>query len=339
MVPQLTQHQMLWLHGELSKYQNLVYVGFYGSHVYNLERPESDIDIKAVYVPSLQDLILGKANKTHQHKNDELNIEIEVKSIQSFLSSAAYCDTNVVDMLHTPKEYWVYQSKLWEHLVNLRHTLYSKSMSGLIGYIKTHSHKYSNKIERYTEMKELLEVIYCFDKPAEQFTIKQLCNTLDFDFFIHKAKYTKPVELVEKGVQQYLEVCGKKYIYTWTAQQLADALEKEVARYGKRTEGGSVVGLDCKSLSHALRVLTQLHQILTTGEVTFPLPNTQFIKDVKTGEELDLDFILKYLDIKFDECMELLGQSNLPQKTDVTKMVNCVEDYYKQLLTKGEEIK
>lgn len=50
---------------------------------------------------------LGQGTKTHSYKNDELNIEIEVKTISSFLNSAKSCDTNVVDMLHTPKEFWI----------------------------------------------------------------------------------------------------------------------------------------------------------------------------------------------------------------------------------------
>lgn len=139
MVPKLTHEQQEWLDDKLKNY-NLLYVGFYGSHVYGLDRPESDIDIKAVCVPKLEELLLGQGTKTHSYKNDELNIEIEVKTISSFLNSAKSCDTNVVDMLHTPKEFWIGWAPEWEDLVPYRRCLYSKNMTGLLGYIKTHTH-------------------------------------------------------------------------------------------------------------------------------------------------------------------------------------------------------
>ena len=138
MVPKLTHEQQEWLDDKLKNY-NLLYVGFYGSHVYGLDRPESDIDIKAVCVPKLEELLLGQGTKTHSYKNDELNIEVEVKTISSFLNSAKSCDTNVVDILHTPKEFWIGWTPEWEELVSHRQCLYSKNMTGLLGYIKTHT--------------------------------------------------------------------------------------------------------------------------------------------------------------------------------------------------------
>ena len=332
MVPELTQEQKDWLNTELKAY-NMVYVGFYGSHVYGLDRPESDIDIKGVYLPTLQDLLLGTNTKSHNYKNDELNIEVELKPINSFLSSAKVCDTNVLDMLHTPEEFWLHSTNLWSQLVTNKSCLYSKNMTGLLGYIKTHTHKYSHKIERYEEMNYILKLIGLYKCPSEaEDTIRSLVSTINFKDFLSKAKYTKSVELVEKGTQQYLEVCGKKYIYTWSVKQLAEALEKEISRYGKRTETGLESGLDCKSLSHALRVLYQTKEILEHKTVTFPLTKAQEVKDIKTGVNTDLPYILNLIDTLYDECIELMKNSDLPEQTDVTNMVECVVHYYKDNL-------
>lgn len=332
MVPKLTQEQQEWLEDKLKNY-NLLYVGFYGSHVYGLDRLESDIDIKAVCVPKLEELLLGQGTKTHNHKNDKLNIEIEVKTISSFLNSAKSCDTNVVDMLHTPKEFWIGWTPEWEELVSYRQCLYSKNMTGLLGYIKTHTHKYSHKIERYEEMKYILKLTELYKCPTEaEDTILSLVSTLNFKDFLSKAKYTKSIELVEKGTQQYLEVCGKKYIYTWSVNQLVDALEKEINRYGQRTETGVNSGLDSKSLSHALRVLYETKEILEYNTVTFPLTNAQEIKDIKVGVNTDLPNILNTIDKLYDECIELMNNSDLPEQTDISNMVKVMVDYYKQLL-------
>lgn len=329
MVPKLTQEQQEWLDDKLKNY-NLLYVGFYGSHVYGLDRPESDIDIKAVCVPKLEELLLGQGTKTHSYKNDELNIEIEVKTISSFLNSAKSCDTNVVDMLHTPKEFWIGWTPEWEELVSYHQCLYSKNMTGLLGYIKAHAHKYSHKIERYEEMKRIVDYLKDCESP-EDVTIRYAVNTIGFQLFLSSAKYTKSVELVEKGTQQYLEVCGKKYIYTWSVNQLVEALEKEINRYGQRTEIGVNSGLDGKSLSHAMRVLYETKEILEHNTVTFPLTNAQEIKDIKTGVNTDLPNILTTIDKLYDECIELMNNSDLPEQTDISNMIKVMVDYYKQI--------
>lgn len=332
MVPKLThEQQQEWLDDKLKNY-NLLYVGFYGSHVYGLDRLESDIDIKAVCVPKLEELLLGQGTKTHSYKNDKLNIEIEVKTISSFLNSAKSCDTNVVDMLHTPKEFWIGWTPEWEELVSYRQCLYSKNMTGLLGYIKTHTHKYSHKIERYEEMKWIVNYLKDCES-QEDVTIRYAVNTTGFQLFLDGAKYTKSVELLEKGTQQqYLEVCGKKYIYTWSVNQLVEALEKEINRYGQRTETGVNSGLDSKSLSHALRVLYETKEILEHNTVTFPLTNAQEIKDIKTGINTDLPNILNTIDKLYDECIELMNNSGLPEQTDISEMVKVMVNYYKQIL-------
>lgn len=330
MVPKLTHEQQEWLDDKLKNY-NLLYVGFYGSHVYGLDRLESDIDIKAVCVPKLEELLLGQGTKTHSYKNDKLNIEIEVKTISSFLNSAKSCDTNVVDMLHTPKEFWIGGTPEWEELVSYRQCLYSKNMTGLLGYIKTHTHKYSHKIERYEEMKWIVNYLKDCES-QEDVTIRYAVNTTGFQLFLDGAKYTKSVELVEKGTQQYLEVCGKKYIYTWSVNQLVEALEKEINRYGQRTETGVNSGLDGKSLSHAMRVLYETKEILEQNTVTFPLTNAQEIKDIKIGVNTDLPNILTTIDKLYDECIELMNNSDLPEQTDISNMIKVMVDYYKQIL-------
>ena len=71
--PVLTKEQSEWLTEKLDGWK-LIYTGFHGSHLYGLDREGSDIDIKAVYLPSKEQLLLGKSRDTKNYKNDELNI-------------------------------------------------------------------------------------------------------------------------------------------------------------------------------------------------------------------------------------------------------------------------
>lgn len=321
-IPQMTEEQQSWLDSKTAQF-NCIYIGFHGSHTYGLDRPESDIDVKAVYLPSKTDLILGTGFKTKNYKNDELDIEIEIKSLPHFLRDAKSGDTNCIDMLHSPDYMALFSSKMWELLKGQRANMYAKNMKGMIGYIKTHSKKYTNKIDRFTEMSKLLDEV---EKVNLANTISAFVNTTDLASY--NFKYIKPVTLTKEGEQQYLEVCGKKYIYTWSLAQLRTALVNELKRYGKRTAQGVDVGLDTKSLSHALRVLLQLKEIILTKDLKFPLMDADYVRKVKLGEITDVTEVLNKIDTLFEECMMYLEESNLPEDTDLSGMYKVCTDYY-----------
>ena len=44
-----------------------------------------------------------------------------------------------------------------KELKSYKSDLYAKNMKGIVGYIKTHAKKYSNKIDRLNEMKSVLK--------------------------------------------------------------------------------------------------------------------------------------------------------------------------------------
>jgi len=325
--PELTTEQLAWLESKtLGK--NILYMGIHGSILYGLDHPKSDIDIKAVYLPSAKQLVRGEALKTYNYKNDELDIELELKSLPSFLRSASSCDTNCIDLLHAPDEMGLTTTSIWESLKGLRKCMYAKNMRGIVGYIKTHSKKYTNKIDRLNEMKLLLSAIYTNADTED--TVDSFQEHMDFTSY----KYIKVVKTVKYGEQKYLEVCGKKYIFTWYIGKLQEALEVEIKRYGKRSNKGADKGIDGKSLSHSLRVLLQLKEIITTRDLQFPLKNAEYVKAVKLGEITDVAEVLDKIDTLYDECMELLKESDFPDEVDISSMEKVVENYYFPFTTK-----
>ena len=317
--------QTSWVAQQLQPYKDrIVVVSLHGSHLYGLNREGSDVDVKAVYIPSFEDLLLGESIKTKNIKNNDLNIEIEIKSLPSFLKSCKSCDTNCIDMLWTPDEMLIHRTKVWEDIRSYREDLLSKNMKGLIGYIKTHTHKYSNKIQRYQEMKTLLEEVSFVED-----NIKLSDTTLPDIIKRNKFKYVKFVTQVTDHEQQYLEVCGKKYILSWECKLLKEALVKELDRYGKRSKDGDKKGMDSKSLSHALRVLLQLKELVTTKNIIFPLTNADYVKKVKLGEVESEKEVIDTIDELFEEVMMLLDLSDLPNEGTVNNMMECLIKYYK----------
>ena len=317
--------QTSWVAQQLQPYKDrIVVVSLHGSHLYGLDREGSDVDVKAVYIPSFEDLLLGESIKTKNIKNDELNIEIEIKSLPSFLKSCKSCDTNCIDMLWTPDEMLIHRTNIWEDIRSYREDLLSKNMKGLIGYIKTQTHKYSNKIQRYQEMSTLLEEVNFVED-----NVKLANTTLPEIIKRNKFKYVKFVTQVTDHEQQYLEVCGKKYILSWECKLLKEALIKELDRYGKRSKDGDKKGMDTKSLSHALRVLLQLKELVETKSIAFPLVNSDYIKKVKLGEVRSEKEVIDTIDELFEEVIMLLDLSDLPNESTIDNMIECLVKFYK----------
>ena len=197
----LSTNQKSWLE-DITKDLDIIYMSIHGSHLYGLNRPGSDLDIKAIYLPSKNDLVLG-LKKNIQRKNTDLDIEIEIISIQSFLGSCASCDTNCIDMLHGTKEMTLFSTDLWDNIKKIRSDLYAKKMTGIVGYIRTQSLTYSSKISRLQELVSLNDIAH-----------KSNFNSIkDFEGLFNPQDY-KYVKFIDQDGARYIEILGKKYIHS-----------------------------------------------------------------------------------------------------------------------------
>tara|TARA_R110000787_G_scaffold44901_1_gene109787 strand:- start:9257 stop:10237 length:981 start_codon:yes stop_codon:yes gene_type:complete len=318
----ITKEQYEWVM-EMTKDKDIIFMSVHGSWLYGLEREGSDVDIKAIYAPTENDLLLGEGVKTWNKSNKELDIEIEVKSLPSFLRSARSCDTNCIDLLYTPKELTLITSNMWGTISSHRENLLAKNMKGIIGYIKVHSSKYGNKITRFKEMNQLLEQLSFLSGQCKlkATTIPEWIDKQNF-------KYIKTVMVKTDHEQHYIDVCGKKYILTWESRLLEEALETEIKKFGDRTKKGNESGMDFKSLSHAIRVLCQLEELLTTGGLKFPLLDSNYILRVKTGQVTDKQSVMDCITEQYDKCMELIEISDFPEEVDISPMLEALHGYY-----------
>lgn len=321
----LNEKQLDWLN-EVTERFDIISTTVHGSHLYGLNREGSDVDIKVIYVPSFVDMLMGDSNKTYNKKNDELDIEVEIKSLTSFLKSASKGDTNCVDIIHTPVGLQITTSPVWEELKILRSCLYAKDMRGMLGYIKTHTSKYSNKIDRFNEMNTLMSIINKHSVGGKVDTVADVCFWIKAEGILFK--YIKESSLVSDHEQSFLEVCGKKYTQTWKLHLLTEALDVSINTYGNRTDSGSKKGMDTKSLSHALRVLYEIKQITEEGELTFPLKESEYILKVKVGDVEDREEVNSKIHDMYEECIQSLEDSSLPQKVDVSPMVDLFKRYF-----------
>jgi hypothetical protein len=303
------------------KEANIVYMLF-GSHLYSLNTPTSDKDYKGIYLPEMDNILLGNYSKTlsfntgnDKTKNTPDDVDCEIIALPTFIKHACDGETFALDMLHCKSP--ISTSDIWQDLMENRSAFYSKNMKAYIGYVKTQAAKYGIKGSRLADIRKAIDF---FEKYVEQGIGKTLLSQIRKEIFptgeyIQWTKYTgKGAGKVE---QDFYEVNAKKYQSTNTVEYVLEQLTKMYDGYGARAKlAEDNEGIDWKAISHALRAGYQARDIYKDGDFEYPLKETDFIMSVKKGE---LDFktdVSPVLEELVKEVELLADKSFFPDKVD-----------------------
>lgn len=143
----------------------------FGSHMYGLNTPNSDIDYKGVYLPELNDILLGTAAKNisrstgdAQSQNGAGDIDDDWYSLAEFMNLATKGETMALDMLHVNPEMVTVEVDpeygwIWEELVANREKFYCRNLNAYMGYVKKQAAKYSIKGSRLSDLENVIDVV------------------------------------------------------------------------------------------------------------------------------------------------------------------------------------
>lgn len=126
------------------------------------------------------------------------------------------------------------------------------------------------------------------------------------------------------------EFAGKRIQESVTVEYAMSIIQGNYDRYGARAkQAEDNDGIDWKAVSHAFRAAEQLEELLTTGDLQFPLKNAQFIKDVKYAKyHYKNDGIGEKLEALLDRIELLVQESTWPEKVDRKKLDAFILDVY-----------
>jgi hypothetical protein len=282
----------------------------FGSHLYGTATEKSDKDFKGVFLPSMNEMLLGRVPKTvsfntktdSEQKNTSADVDRELYSLQYFFELAKKGETVALDMLHAPEEFWVTSSTEWRILHRHRSMFYTRNLSSFVGYARTQAAKYGVKGSRLADAKRVLEVLQKFPREKVGFLKDRLPSGEHCGF--------------PKGLYTFYEVCGKKLTMTATAGHYVPMLENFIHEFGERARQAETnQGVDWKAISHAFRAGFQVKSILTEGDFTYPLRECEFLRQVKQGE-LHFKSVSPMLEDLMAELDTLSAKSTLPEKVD-----------------------
>lgn len=312
----------------------------YGSRLYGTQTPASDLDVKHVYLPTLDDLLVGKhlankVKKTNTEKNTRNgadDVDEEFLPVQVFARDFMLGQTYAlelafaVDGTHAGQQVDV-MFKQFVH--ELREKFLTSNVKALMGYAVNQASLYSFKGERLNVVREVRTLLRMTSNAFVSVKLGQ-CMVEDKQFAemmrAVAAKYPKYFQETTYDVGDgQMKPCFKLLEKTLPfsdqaghAMKVVEALEK---RYGTRADAASADNVDWKATMHALRVVDEGLQLLETHQMTFPFKPDYVEKllAVKRGE-VDLDVVKAELDEKLTQLKTLEQTTTLrPHTQEMTK--------------------
>ena len=318
----------------------------HGSHLYGLNTEKSDQDFKGIVIPSKEEIINNTAPKTSydeqtkkdpKGKNSAGDIDSTFFTLKSFLRLCEEGQTVASEMLFCPESLWVESSPLWLEILSHREKLLHRGVSAFYGYARKQAYRYSVKGVRIEAAKLMLQ--WAETVPDHERLTKYLPSLEAFVQSHQNLKSSDNTPLLSfttcigpKGESvPHLEICGRRYPFTLTGKYFKQQLSRTLEDYGKRSlMAYENKGADFKALSHALRVGYQAVELLSTGKLTFPRPEKEYLLSVKQGkvpyQEIETEIEL------FLSKIEAAGKlSTLPESIDTKFWNTFLEKHYDEV--------
>lgn len=268
----------------------------FGSHLYGTNTPTSDLDIKAVHLPTARQIVLQRVpavisqkTKVGTGKNTQDDVDFESYSLAKYLELVTQGQTVALDMLFAPSWSFVdgHAGYLWQEIQNNKHRLITSKYMSFVGYCRQQANKYGIKGSRVAAARLALGLLT--DSVNRWGTKERLSTIADL---IEKMINENPehMEFVDTEmpggvVIRHWSVCGRKLPYSTAIKSAHEIVQKLFNEYGARAlQAETNEGVDWKALSHAVRIGEQAIELLTTGNVEFPRPNADWLLRIKKGE-------------------------------------------------------
>lgn len=267
-------------------------------------------------------------------------VDVKIFSLQKFIQLCSKADTNALDLLFsmdtTSEDLWRYRKMgnvYGEHKSIIRYIYENRNklintdrLESPITYAFKQATKYSIKGERRQVMLDLLKDVntYLFldttpaDVPLSRFMTDFIYRdgTPVINQYID-GKHVKIDILDNKGKKEkYLYVCGVQHQFNLELKRFAQRLEEKINKeYTSQRTIDASDGNDWKALSHAIRVLLEIKELLDTGNIQFPLKNKNFLLDIKLGK-IQRETIDNYFEKELANILERVQKNELNWKYD-----------------------
>lgn len=281
-----------------------------GSRLFGTNLPTSDTDYKEIYIPSKDDILLGKTSMVGQSttgsnsgKNTAEDTDTTRMSVQKYLHILTKGDMNALETLFSINnpECLEFVDPLFMEIYGNRDKLVSKAIYKSLGYLRSQCNRYVVRGERMEAVKDIVELLK--DKPSGA----RLCDMYEEIVEYTKDRQFASIDILTDDVE-YLNVCNRKNPIRCKISDAYHVYNNLYLEYGERTKNAmSLGGSDLKGIAHAVRISYQMIELLKTGLITLPRPEAEYLKSIRLGNE-DMAEVTKEIDRMVQE-IEVLGDN------------------------------
>ncbi len=287
----------------------IIMKSIYGSHLYGTNTPSSDTDLKQIHMNPTDVLLTGKysgcfsQNTNTKGKNTSEDVDFESKELRHFIKEALSGQTYAIDLLFTPRKLIIETSNTWEEIIENRHLLISNNIKPFIGYVTSQAEKYSAKGDKIKELDAFIGMIETLSHKSST-TLAEIVDQI----YISGFKY---FSVNIKGTEQYLFGPNCEFPLNRRFVEVYPVLVEKRKSYGKRAEEAAKNdGLDLKAYYHALRIIWQLEDYMTTQKLEFPSPRVHHLIDIRSGKYTK-GYIEDWIASEIERVLQL--PNNLPE--------------------------
>jgi len=301
---------------------NYIYRVVSGSHAYGTATPESDLDIRGIFVPDADHVIGLRHVEQVEGKLSNGNEETAFE-LRKFMNLAMGANPNILELLFAPEDLVLYRTKQSILLRENRDLFLSrKAMFTYTGYAHSQLHRIrvhrrwlmdppKKKPERsdfglpgemlvsreqrgafYVLLAHLLrdnpETRILFDKVKETVSEEEFPG---WEGIVQSCgipdKAMPYAQLLTGASDNFIAALQREQAYHRAVDEWSKYQEWKTKRNPQRAELESKFGLDTKHASHLVRLMRMGSDLMATGKLIVRRPDAKELLDIRNGTWID----------------------------------------------------
>lgn len=265
-----------------------------GSKLYGCSREGSDDDLRGFVVPP-KEYLFG-IYPFEQYEDSK--VDTKIYSLKKFLGLLANGDPQSLESLFVPSDKILRKNHIYDTILRNRSIFLSKTI-----YKRLMGFGYSEYSKAMCQKKE-------FEKlPLDHDALR--CQLVDF---------CRSKNADKEDTDDILEKFDsfRDFKIVSSVSNLGEKRKKDHEKHGFCTS----------SMSHCIRLASQLDELLTTGIVIFPRPDASFLRDIRNGHKTKEECSEVYLNL-VEKCKASFATTTLPDKANA----DAIDELYYSIVT------